>query len=132
LTFWPPGRIVAPTARTVLANPFRAAKPDIFLATPPRFPFEEIGVLDTPRSFDEERLLWEQEMARSTRDYERAVRAGVVPARECAESKGRPVYEAVRARSRALIAQSRALCEESRLLCERSRRMRLQERPSRP
>jgi hypothetical protein len=59
----------------------------------------------------EERLLWALEMARSERDFEKAVRAGLVPEAPAGDFKAR--NEDALTRSRSLIVASRVLREES-------------------
>jgi hypothetical protein len=61
---------------------------------------------------EQERLLFAQEMARSTRDYELALRAGM-PAR----AKGTP--RSVE-RAREVVARAKVLCEASRKLRQAS------------
>jgi hypothetical protein len=92
---------------------FCAAKPDIFLATPPRLSSKEMIMRRPIDWLEQERLLFAQEMARSTRDYELALRAGMLAP---AEKAPRSVQ-----RSREVIARAKALCEEARNLRQAAR-----------
>ena len=69
-------------------------------------------------SLDEERLLWEKEVARSARDYEKAVREGIIA--PIARVRRSVAHEALQRRCRAAIARSRLLCDESRALRQAS------------
>lgn len=72
-------------------------------------------------SLDDERLLWEREMARSRQDYELALRQGTVPdPGTVLRNTGHDAWQ----RCRALVQRSRLLCEESRVLREASRLLR--------
>jgi hypothetical protein len=71
---------------------------------------------------DEERLLWTLEMARSQRDFENAMRAGLLPQALPGDANAR-LKDAL-TRSRFLIITSRALREESIRLRAASKELR--------
>ena len=104
-----------PIARTLSCSFLRVAKPDISLATPPRFTQRRWAL---PR--EDEALLFAEEMALSTRRYEDAVRRARLDHCTLLSTE----LEAARLRSRALIEVSVALRFASRLVRDRSAALR--------